>query len=100
MPTHFENSLFLRDLKRLPPEQLALFEARLEEFKTDLLAMEAGHLTWFRAGLRVKKVKGAQGVYELTWDRDGRATFTWGAEQIPGKLHVIWLRIGGHDILP
>ena len=62
--------------------------------------MEEGRLSWFRTGLRVKKLKGTQGVYEMTWGPNGRATFTWGASQQPGKRHVVWLRIGGHDILP
>lgn len=29
---------------------------------------------------------------------DGRATFMYGPEQIPGEPHIIWRRIGGHDI--
>ena len=100
MPTHFENPSFLRDLKRLTPAQIALFEARLKQFVADLADMEEGRLSWFRPGLRVKKVKGAPSVYEMTWAPDGRATFAWGTHQTPGKRHVIWLRIGSHDILP
>jgi len=52
----------------------------------------------FRAGLRVKGVHGAQGVFEMTWAPDGRATFEYGKEQIPGKPHVIWRRVGTHDV--
>ncbi len=53
----------------------------------------------FRPGLRVKRVEGHENVYEMTWAPDGRATFTYGAEVYPGEPHIIWPRIGGHDIL-
>jgi hypothetical protein len=52
----------------------------------------------FRAGLRVKAVHGAQGVFEMTWAPDGRTTFEYGEEQIRGKPHVIWRRVGSHDV--
>jgi hypothetical protein len=32
----------------------------------------------FREGMRVKGVHGAAGVFELTWEPDGRATFQCG----------------------
>ena len=100
MPTHAQKPAFAREFKRLSAKRAALFETRLEEFIDDLLAMEEGRLDWFRPQLRVKKVRGAEGLYEMTWDRDGRATFAWGAEQRPGKRHVVWVQIGGHEILP
>ena len=92
--------MFERGHRRLSAMQLAHFERKLKEFVTDLLAMEAGQRHWFRESLRVKKVRGRRGVYEMTWDRDGRAVFEWGEEQVPGKRHIIWMDIGGHDILP
>jgi hypothetical protein len=53
----------------------------------------------FRASLRVKRVQGHTGIFEMTWSGDGRATFEYGTEQIPGEPHIIWRRISGHDIL-
>jgi hypothetical protein len=53
----------------------------------------------FRAGLRVKGVRSAPGVFELTWDGNGRATWQYGPAIRPGVQHVIWRRIGTHDIL-
>ena len=53
----------------------------------------------FRVSLRVKSVQGHPGVFEMTWANDGRATFSYGSEQRPGEAHIIWRRIGGHDIL-
>ena len=52
----------------------------------------------FRKGLRIKGVKGAAGVYELTWADDGRATFQYGPEVTNGEPHVVWRRVGTHDI--
>lgn len=53
----------------------------------------------FRGSLRVKPMQNAPGIFEMTWDgHDGRATFMYGPEQMPGEPHIIWRRIGGHDI--
>ncbi len=52
----------------------------------------------FRKGLRIKSVKGAAGVYELTWADDGRATFQYGPEVTNGEPHVVWRGVGTHDI--
>jgi hypothetical protein len=50
------------------------------------------------SGLRVKGVTAHPGVFEMTWDNDGRATFNYGEERVPGQPHVIWRRIGTHAI--
>lgn len=34
----------------------------------------------------------------MTWASDGRAIFHYGDEIHPGEPHIIWLRIGTHDI--
>lgn len=52
----------------------------------------------FHPRLRVKRVQSAPGVWEMTWAPDGRATFEYGAELLPGEPHVIWRRIGTHEI--
>jgi hypothetical protein len=53
----------------------------------------------FRAGLRIKGVQGHTGVFEMTWADDGRATFSYGTSSVPGEPHIIWRRVGSHDIL-
>ena len=83
MPTHAEKPAFIRDMKRLTPNQVSNLEQRLQEFVDDLARMEIGRLDWFRPGLRVKKVIGARGVYEMTWAPDGRATFAWAMNKYP-----------------
>lgn len=70
-------------------EQLARFEKVVREaFVPDL---ETGR---FRPSLRVKGLQGHSGIYEMTWAPDGRATWEYGQEQIPGRTHVIWRRVG------
>ena len=53
----------------------------------------------FPPGLRVKRVQGTSGVWEITFAPDGRATFAYGDDVIPGQPHVIWRGIGAHDVL-
>jgi len=52
----------------------------------------------FPSHLRVKRVQGTRAVWELTWAPDGRASFSYGEEQVAGQPHVIWRRIGGYSI--
>nr|WP_237694410.1 hypothetical protein [Streptomyces sp. SID2563] len=84
-------------MDRLTPEQRRRFRRAVAAFVEDL---RAGR---FRAGLRVKRVQRARGVYELTWSMGsgpaGRATFEYGPARHPCTPHVIWRRIGTHDIL-
>lgn len=46
----------------------------------------------------MKGVQGASGVFEMTWASDGRATFSYGNTIMSGKPHIVWRRIGTHDI--
>jgi hypothetical protein len=53
----------------------------------------------FRKSLRVRPLGGHPGIYEMTWEMpSGRATFEYGSAIIPGERHIIWRRIGGHEI--
>jgi hypothetical protein len=53
----------------------------------------------FPPRLRVKRVEGAPGVWELSFAPDGRATFAYGREVVAGEPHIRWHRIGDHSIL-
>jgi hypothetical protein len=46
----------------------------------------------------LRGVTAHSGVFEMTWDGDGRATFSYGAERVPGQAHIIWRRTGTHAI--
>lgn len=93
MPTFEWLDRFSSDFQRLTPRQQAAFLAAIEQFVEDLRA--GGR---FRKGLRVKGVKGAGGVFEMSWADDGRATFQFGDPAVEGESHVIWRRVGTHDI--
>ena len=95
MPTLRRFLVFHKDWKNLTSQQQALFrKVVLEAFVPDLAAPDRP----FRPGLRVKGVAAHPGVFEMTWDNDGRATFSYGDERVPGQPHVIWRRIGTHAI--
>jgi hypothetical protein len=83
---------FFRDYDRLTQEQRQQFIRALSHFIADLTT------GIFRPGLRVKRIQGTSDVWEMTWAPNGRATWQYGDEQIPGQAHVIWRRIGTHDV--
>lgn len=92
MPTHEQTPRFLRDFARLSPAERAAFLAMLPAFIDDL------NRGSFRNGLRVKAMSGREGVWEMTWAPDGRATFELGPGVLPDQRHVVWRRVGTHAI--
>lgn len=94
MPTREILPQFSRDWARLTPERQRSFRLAVGKFIDDLRAGRG-----LRAGLRVKGVRRAPGVYELSWAPDGRATFSYGRSVVGDEPHVIWRRIGTHEIL-
>lgn len=100
MPTHEETSAFWRDWRRLTPQQQTRFREALRRFIEDLWAMEAGEQPWFRRGLRVKTVRGAPGLYEMSWAPDGRAMFSLESPEVGRLMHIVWHRCGDHSVLP
>jgi hypothetical protein len=93
MPTREILESFWRGCDRLSPEDQRAFLAAVEKFVHDLRAGSG-----IRKGLRVKGVQGARGIYELTWAADGRATFQFGPAVVDDEPHIIWRRIGRHEI--
>jgi hypothetical protein len=94
MPTNKLEPEFFRDYARLTLAQRTLFKQAVRDFVDDLK-----HKRPFRSSLRVRGVQGHHGIFEMTWEMpNGRATFAYGDEQVPGEPHIIWRRVGGHDI--
>jgi hypothetical protein len=93
MPTREILESFWRGWDRLSPEDQRAFLAAVEKFVQDLRAGRG-----IRKGLRVKGVQGARGIYELSWAPNGRATFQFGRSVRGDEPHIIWRRMGGHDI--
>ncbi len=91
MPTYDVLASFWRDWRGLTPQQQRAFRRTIKELIADL---RGGTM---RPALRVKRVQGYPGVWEMTWAADGRASFEYG-DEIQGEPHVIWRRIGTHDI--
>jgi hypothetical protein len=92
LPTYAWTARFRSDFEALTSGQQAAFLLAVVHFVEDI---KKGR---FRAGLRVKGVKGARGVFEMTWSDDGRATFEYGEQVKKGESHVIWRRVGTHAI--
>ena len=93
MPTYEADPRFWRDWERLTEAQRALFLAAVRQMRDDLRAHRQLH-----PSLRVKGFQGQRGIFEMTWADDGRAMFRYGTSPHPGDVHIIWLRVGTHDI--
>jgi hypothetical protein len=93
MPTYARLPRFDKDYAALDPAEKAAFKLAVKKFVEDMTGGGP-----FRKGLRVKGVQGSPGIYEMTWADDGRATFEYGPNQLPGEPHVIWRRVGSHQI--
>ncbi|PPS89470.1 hypothetical protein [Streptomyces sp. MH60] len=99
MPTFETAAHFKRDFKRLSPEDKKRFEDIIQnKFVPDVAVGQ------FRPGLRVKPVQGVNipagesPIMEMTWAPDGRATWQFGPMVREGEPHVVWRRVGGHEI--
>jgi hypothetical protein len=87
MPTFETLPHFDASWRKLTREQQAEFRAVvLEAFEPDLLSPDRP----FRDGLRVRSVAGYPGLFEMTRNHDGRATFSYGPERAAGQPHVVW----------
>ena len=91
---------FGSDYRRLAPEHSASFRQVLrEKFAPACDAFATDPSRPWPASLRVKSVRGAPGVLEMTWSfasPDGRATFE--LVTVDGELRCRWRRIGDHDV--
>jgi hypothetical protein len=92
-PTFERPEAFTRSYERLDPPQREAFLAAVKQFVADLRAGEG-----MSRGLRVKRVQGTTDVWELTWAADGRATWQYGEPIHEGEPHIVWRRIGSHEI--
>lgn len=96
MPTFQVLPSFWNDYAKLTPQEKALFARARRDFIEDLRNLGGQR---FRPSLRVHRVQMRTGVYEMSWDGNGRATFEFGAIVILGEPHIIWRHIGDHSIL-
>lgn len=101
MPTYDTEDSFRQDYRRLRPDQRALFKRALRDFIRVLREWENEQrpgIPVFPAHLGVKPMVNQRTViWEFRWAADGRCTWKYGGAQ-PGRIHVIWRRIGTHAI--
>jgi hypothetical protein len=95
VPTFERLARFDREFRRLPRELQQAFLAMLPLFVASLKEKPPA----FPPALRVHRVQGATGIWEVTFASDGRATFQYGEQVLAGEPHVIWRRIGHHGVL-
>jgi hypothetical protein len=93
-PTYELDTGFAREFAHLSREQDRDFRKAVRKF---IDALRDGEQP--PNSLRIKRVQGTKDIWEMSFSGDGRATFRYGTEAMPGETHVQWLRIGGHEIL-
>jgi hypothetical protein len=96
---------FKADYRRLTAAEQLLFRQAVGVFNRgcDEFVRTRDPSAW-PASLRVKAVRGAAGIWEMTWSfsgPDGRATWEWThvAQEEGAGPAVRWRRIGDHRIL-
>lgn len=91
---------FDRDYERLKPEHQRSFrEVIRTSFAPACDAFAADPRATWPASLRVKSMRGAPGILEMTWSfasPDGRATFEF--ITIDDEVYCRWRRVGEHDV--
>lgn len=91
---------FEADLRRLTGDELARFrEVVRKRFSPAADRIVADPGAHWSASFRVRRVAGAEGIWEMTWSfsgPDGRATFEW--IEIGSERAIRWRRVGGHEI--
>ena len=93
MPIRDALDPFFEDYDKLTLQQKRRFLAAVRELVTDL---KEGRQP--RPGLHVHRLRGHPGIWAMAWAPDGRATFHYGAEILDGQAHLVWRRIGDHEI--
>jgi len=90
---------FKGDYRRLSDQEKALFFVAVQAINKAYEDRDDAALPTWPASLRIKSVKGADKVFEMTWSfsgPDGRATFEF--IDIEGEPAILWRRIGNHDV--
>lgn len=91
---------FDSDYRRLKREHADVFKKIVREKLAPACdAYAKDPATPFPAALRVKSVRSAPGVLEMTWSfasPDGRATFE--LVTVDDELRCRWRRVGDHDV--
>ena len=99
---------FDADWSRLSTDERRMFKQAVREFSDACDRFVVDRRTAWPSALRVKKVQGAAGVFEMTWSfsgPDGRATWEWVSVDVEENGVTVrhpavrWRRLGTHRIL-
>ncbi len=95
-----QTARFRSDGATLPDQQFTEFRrVVVHQFIPAAIRRATRPGTAWPTSLRVKRVQGAPGIWEMTWSfagPDGRATFEW--TTIDGEPAIRWRRVGSHAI--
>lgn len=94
-PTFDRLAQFKRDYAKLTPSQRQLFRAAAKKLVAPLSTTPPGD----PGEPLVRELKEHPGYFELRFDRNTRAIYTFGQAVRWGQPHVIWCRIGSDDEL-
>lgn len=94
-PTYEARRRFLREYARLTSDERRAFGRARGKLVSALRKSPPR----FPPELRVKRVQGTGDIWEITFAADGRATFAYGPPEQASEAHVVWRRIGTHDVL-
>nr|MDT0667593.1 hypothetical protein [Micromonospora sp. DSM 115978] len=94
-PTFDVTAQFEAEYGRLTPAERAAFRAALRLFIEGI--RDGGY---FHPRLRVKSYTSINGVFEMSWAKNGRALWRYGdpLPATPHERHVQWLAVGSHSI--
>ncbi len=88
------------DYRRLKREHAVVFKTAVRErFAPACDAHAKDPTTPWPASLRIKSVRSARGILEMTWSSaspDGRATFE--LVTVDGEMRCRWRRVGDHGV--
>jgi hypothetical protein len=90
---------FVADYRRLTNEERALFRQAIRQINEADARRGDRPIPQRPASLRVRRLRDAPGIWEMTWSfsgPDGRATFA--LINVDGEVVLKWRRIGGHAI--
>lgn len=93
MPTFDVSDQFWNEWDRLHLSRQERFLKARDEFVACLKKKRP-----FPAHLDIHPLKSQKGVFIFCFGPDNRALFRYGDEQAPGDAHILWLRIGGHEV--
>jgi len=90
MPTFETLPQFEAGWKNLTREQ----QARFRDVVLQALAQKHTVPRSSHSAPAAREVASHPGIFEMSWSPAGWATFSFGAERVPGHRHVVWRQIG------